>query len=279
MILSALYWLIPACSEHSVIILPPIVNSKDQQELVHIPQGSYRVGSDRYTRDEAPRHEVSLAGLYMAKTEVTNVQFAHFLNDQQNNNIDIRKWIGLYQDIPRGAMVSFTGTRYRAHYGYEEHPVIAISYFGAAAYCSWAGLRLPTEKEWEVAAQGGIQGASYPWGDEAPKGNANYNKEWRDSDHKPPTTVVGQFSANGYGLFDMAGNALEWTSSPYTPYQVESMTEELRASIDGKRVLRGGGFDATDQELRISFRRAYAKRVRSYFTGGIGFRCARDINP
>lgn len=279
MILSALCWLFCACSEHSVIILPSLINKKDQQQLMHVPKGVYRIGSDRYTQDESPRHPVSIAGLYMGKTEVTNIQFAAFLNERYSKNIDIRTWIALAQDIPRGAMISFTGTRYRANYGYEEHPVIAVSFFGASAYCSWANLRLPTEEEWEVAAQGGLQGAQYPWGDETPQEKSNYRKEWRDSTHKPPTTEVGHFPENGYGLVDMAGNALEWTSSPYIPYLVESMTEDLRASLDGKRVLRGGGFDATEEELRISFRRAYAERVRSYFSGGIGFRCARDLEP
>ena len=279
MFLSALYWLVCACSEHSVIMRAPIENEQDKQRMMYIPSGIYRIGSDQYTQDEAPRHEISLPSFYMGKTEVTNAQFAHFLNERQNKNFDVRKWIALSQEIPRGAMISFTGTRYRAHYGYEDHPVIGISFFGATAYCKWADLRLPSEQEWEVAAQGGKEGALYPWGDESPQGKANYGHKWRDSVHKPPTEPVGQYPENGYGLVDMAGNTLEWTKSPYIPYQKESITEDLRASLDGRRVLRGGGFDSDVEELHITFRRAYYERVRSYFTGGLGFRCARDANP
>ena len=276
MILSALCWLFCACSEHSVIMKPPIENQKDKQSLMFIPGGTYRVGSNRYSQDESPRHDVETPSFYMGKTEVTNSLYSRFLNEIGKKNIDTRKWIGLSKDIPRGSMISFTGTRYRANYGYEDHPVIGVSFFGASAYCKWAGLRLPSEEEWEIAAQGGQQGALYPWGDEDPKEKANYGTKWRDSEHKPPTTPVGQYQENGYGLVDMAGNALEWTSSPYTPYNKEMITEDLRASLDGKRVLRGGGFDANEYELRITFRRAYFKRVRSYFSGGLGFRCAQD---
>ena len=260
-------------------MLPPIIGEKDQLELMYIPSGTYRIGSDQNTQDEAPRHEVSISSFYLGKTEVTNLQFADFLNERRNKNFDVRKWIALSQEIPRGAMISFTGTRYRANYGYEDHPVIGVSFFGASAYCRWAGYRLPSEQEWEIAAQGGEQGSIYPWGDDSPKGKANYGQSWRDSDHKPPTNPVGTFPENGYGLVDMAGNALEWTKSPYIPYQKEKITEDLRASLDGRRVLRGGGFDADEDELRITFRRAYYERVRSYFTGGLGFRCAQDTDP
>ena len=279
MFLSALYWLVCACSEHSKIMLPPIENEQDLQKLMYIPGGTYWIGSDNDTQDEAPRHEVSISPFYIGHTEVTNINFAQFLNDRRHKDIDVRKWIALGKDIPRGGMISFTGTRYRANYGYEDHPVIGISFFGATAYCKWAGLRLPSESEWEIAAQGGERENIYPWGDASPKGKANYGKKWRKSSHNPPTTPVGQYSENGYGLVDMAGNALEWTKSPYIPYETEIMTENLRASLDGRRVLRGGGFDANEHELRITFRRAYYERVRSYLTGGLGFRCVRDVDP
>jgi len=279
MFLSALYWLVCACSEHSVIMRPPVDNEKDRQKLMYIPGGTYRIGSDRYTQDEAPRHEISISPFYIGRTEVTNIQFAQFLNERRHKNMDIRKWIALEKEIPRGGMISFTGTRYRANYGYEDHPVVGISFFGATAYCKWAGLRLPSEAEWEIAAQGGESATLYPWGDDSPEGRANYGQKWRDTNHKPPTTPVGKYAENGYGLVDMAGNALEWTKSPYIPYERESMTEDLRTSLDGRRVLRGGGFDANEHELRITFRRAYYERVRSYLTGGLGFRCVQDIDP
>lgn len=267
------------CIEPSVLLLDPIINEQDQQTLMYIPKGTYLVGSNIHAHDESPRHNIEIEDFYMGKTEVTNEAFAIFLNTKKTSPLIIRKWIGLHGVLPRGALISYTGSRFRSQYGYEDHPVIGVSYYGAKAYCTWADLRLPTEEEWEVAALGGQKEALYPWGDTPPTGKANYNKRWRDSDHNPPTSPVGSFMKNGYGLLDVAGNALEWTSSEYLPYETEVVKEEIRASLDGKRVLRGGGFDSTPYELRISFRRSYIERVRSYFTGGLGFRCARDREP
>ena len=272
---SSLFLLFIGCSDQTVFFADPITNAKDNQTLMHIPGGTYQIGSNLYTHDESPQHPVSLSDFYLGKTEVTNAQFSLFLNENSNEE-ERQQWIGLRQDLPRGALISFTGTRFRPHYGYEEHPVLGVSYFGAVAYCRWAGLRLPTEEEWEVAARGGNPNATYPWGDESPEGRANYNQKWRDSEKNPPTTPVGLFPENGYGLVDMAGNVQEWTSSRYRPYLIEELPEEIRASLDGKRVVRGGGFNGTEEDLRVSFRRNYVERIRSYYTGGLGFRCAQD---
>lgn len=258
-----------------MFLADPITNPKDNQTLMHIPAGTYQIGSNLYAYDEAPRHQVTINDFYMGKTEVTNAQFAMFLNEN-NNEEERQQWIGLQQELPRGALIAFTGDRFRAHYGYEDHPVLGVSYFGAVAYCTWADLRLPTEEEWEIAARGGKANMTYPWGEESPEGRANYNHKWRDSEKNAPTTPVGQFAENGYGLVDMAGNVQEWTSSRYHPYLVDDLPEEIRASLDGKRVVRGGGFNGTEDDLRVSFRRNYVERIRSYYTGGLGFRCAHD---
>lgn len=88
--------------------------------------------------------------------------------------------------------------------GYENHPVTLVSWYGAMAYAAWKGKRLPTEAEWEKAARGGLAGLTYPWGNTIDSNRANYNNHVKD------TTVVGKYTANGYGLSDMSGNVWEW---------------------------------------------------------------------
>ena len=109
--------------------------------------------------------------------------------------------------------------------GRERHPVTQVAFEDAEAYATWAGKALPTEAEWEFAARGGLEGATYAWGDEfAPKGRMMANTwqgefPWQNLllDKFEGTSPVGSFPPNGYGLFDMAGNVWEWTIDFYAP--------------------------------------------------------------
>ena len=107
-----------------------------------------------------------------------------------------------------------------------DHPVVHVAYEDALAYATWAGADLPTEAEWEYAARGGLEGATYTWGDEARPGGTIMANTWDGPDFPwrstresgfVGTAPVGSFPANGYGLFDMAGNVWEWTSDWWTP--------------------------------------------------------------
>jgi formylglycine-generating enzyme required for sulfatase activity len=132
----------------------------------------------------------------------------------------------------------------------QDHPVTHVAYEDAEAFATWAGKALPTEAEWEYAARGGLDGATFAWGDEQHPGGelmANFwqgDFPWRNTGAKGwrGTTPIGLFSANGYGLFDMTGNVWEWTSDYYSP---------RGAGSDESRRPRRGGSDEPRRPLGV----------------------------
>ncbi|MDP6999443.1 MAG: SUMF1/EgtB/PvdO family nonheme iron enzyme, partial [Candidatus Poribacteria bacterium] len=162
---------------------------KDNSQMALIPSGSFEMGDHLDGMSNAlPIHTVTLDAFYMDVHEVTVGQFRKFVNQSGYN----------YQgDWNRVAKWS-PG---------DDYPMIEVSWNDAVAYAEWAGKRLPTEAEWEYAARGGLIGQRYPWGDEIDKTQAHYDS-WNNG--RGTTKVVGSFEANGYGLYDMAGNVREW---------------------------------------------------------------------
>jgi formylglycine-generating enzyme required for sulfatase activity len=175
-----------------------------------------------------------------------------------------------------------------------DHPVVQIAWEDAYAYCEWAGKRLPTEAEWEWAARGGLANAIYPWGNEPvetgdPKANFFQGQfPFKDMvlDGYPGTAPVRSFSANGYGLYDMAGNVWEWCADWYNyEYYKEQKTSESgpEESYDPYqpytpvKVTRGGSFLCS--EVYCSGYRN-ARRMKSSPDTGLnhnGFRCVKDL--
>ncbi len=196
----------------------PRITAQDGSEMVLIPAGG------------------SVSSFYMDVYEVTNAQYGKFI-----------------RAIGHRKPESWNDSRFNQ----SNQPVVGVSWHDAVAYAKWAGKRLPTEKEWEWAARGGLRGKEYPWGDQEPTSSrANYD----DNVGKP--TVVGSYPANGYGLYDMAGNVWEWCQDWYD-------------SDRDNKVLRGGSWRNGTSYLRLAPR---SNNAPNYRYNSIGFRCVSGLD-
>ncbi len=118
--------------------------------MVYVPGGTFQMGSDEDDSNEQPVHTVTLDAFWIDQTEVTNAQFAAFLNDQGNQTERGVTWLELESDY---SLIEQTGDEYQPKSSYADHPVLEVSWYGANAYCQWAGVQLPTEAQWEYAAR------------------------------------------------------------------------------------------------------------------------------
>jgi formylglycine-generating enzyme len=255
-------------------------------DMVWIPGGAFAMGSDRHYPEEAPAHRVSVDGFWMDRTTVTNDQFARFVEAtgyvtlaerapdpaaypdakpellvpastvfrQPKQRVDLRNHYNWWTYLP-GANWRYprgTGTSIKK---LGRHPVVHVAWEDVQAYAAWAGKQLPTEAEWECAARGGLDGAEYVWGDAfMPKGKPMANT-WQGEfpiqnlllDGYQWTAPVGSFPANGYGLYDMAGNVWEWTGDWY---QSHAELEHTCCTMDNPR----GGAPERSYDPAISAR-------------------------
>jgi formylglycine-generating enzyme required for sulfatase activity len=235
--------------------------------MVHVPAGEFSMGSDEGEQEERPVHTVYLDTFYIDKTEVTNAQFAQFLNEQGNQKERGATWLTVGDE---DCLITETGGQYQPKNGYADHPVIEVTWYGAAAYCEWAGRRLPTEAEWEKAARG-VDERTYPWGEEIDCNHANYGGCVGE------TVEVGSYSlgASPYGVLDMAGNVWEWVADwHYAHYYAASPSSNPQGPDSGSfRNLRGGSWLNGERRVRATTRYGYAPADS---LSSVGFRCARS---
>lgn len=252
---------------------------------VKIPAGTRMLGSEptepSYYKDEK-LHEVTLTkDFYMSAYEVTNAQFAEFLN-AVNVGEDGEGPVGeddtesyLYasdkrDDAQYNFGVIWTGGKWAPVEGFEEHPVIYVSWYGADAYAKWVGGALPTEAQWEYACRGG-QESNLPFGigdgTKMVKGMAQfYIYDYYDlaeggrkvdpeiQGYQASTYKVGSFEPNAYGLYDMHGNVYEWVADWYDNYPEGSLVDPVGPESGRQRIVRGGGWVNSGRELRSAVR-------------------------
>jgi len=236
-------------------------------DVVLVPAGEFIMGSQEGSPDERPAWRVCLEAFYIDRYQVTNAQYARFLNavggpaGQCGGHICLDTWA----EDPDSRILYREG-RYVVEAGYEQHPVTNVSWYGAQAYCRYYGKRLPTEAEWEKAARGS-DGRAYPWGD-------SFDPRKLNSDHWiGDTTLVGSYPAgvSPYEAYDMAGNVWEWVADWYQAYP----RSEYQSPFFGEKykVVRGGSWNHPGSDARTT-RRDIAHPARRIHV--VGFRCVRE---
>jgi formylglycine-generating enzyme len=274
------------------VLLPP------GKDMVWIPGGTFLMGSNDHYAEEAPVHSVTVESFWIDKYTVTNEQFKSFaeatgyttLAERPPNPVD---YPGAKPDRLEPASVVFEKppgrVDLRNHYNWWtyvrganwrhpegpgssirdrlKHPVVHVAYEDVETYARWAGKELPTEAEWEYAARGGLDGATYAWGEQFAPGGRQMANTWQGefpwenllTDGYERTAPVGQFPPNGYGLFDMIGNVWEWTIDWYSGRHVttksccanfnpkggepeESYDPHMPSIKIPRKVIKGGSF-------------------------------------
>jgi formylglycine-generating enzyme required for sulfatase activity len=227
-------------------------NSRDGLKYVWIPPGTFVMGcspGDTECRaSERPAHQVTITkGFWMGQTEVTVAAY---------------RWFAKSTGRKMPAAPDFN-----AGWNNQDMPIVNVSWGEAKAFCGWAGGRQPTEAEWEYAARAGSIGAQYGPLDEV---------AWYSSNSAQKTHAVAEKRANGFGLYDILGNALEWVYDWFDPnYYQNSPSQDPPGPASGQfHVLRGGSWGSSPKGVRVSY------RVRTY--PGIrnltfGFRCGGEV--
>jgi len=276
-------------ASHSII--PPTHNIHEIT-FVTIPGGTFQMGDVEnvtYSSDEKPVHTVTVTGFEMSVYEITNAQYAKFLNEaiasgditststyvkgamgvysgrvylslQESSWLNNKCWITYSSDTSTFTVVSDK----------ENWPVVYITWYGAKAFALYYGLDLPTEAEWEYACRGGRQ-YMYGTDDGTIDGlKANYSQIVNHP------AVVGSYPANPFGLYDMSGNVEEWCHDGKEPYRSGGQTNPIGLQTNFCRVSRGGGWYFSDWQCRSAYRKSYFEWFRDH---DLGFRVVRRASP
>lgn len=259
-------------------------------DMIRIPGGTFRMGSDHHYPEEAPVHRVAVDAFWIDRAPVTNRQFAQFVIatghktfaeippdpehypgalphmlyagslvfERPHSTYDLRDWSQWWTFMK--------GADWRHPYGpksnidlLSDHPVVHVSYSDALLYARWAGKDLPTEAEWEFAARGGLDGAEFAWGDEFTPDGVHMANTWQGEfplhnlheDGYERTSPVTAFPPNGYGLHDMIGNVWEWTSDWYAPKHEADAPKACCIPENPRGGREEGSYDPRQPSIRI----------------------------
>lgn len=296
------------------------VHGRTPKNMAHIPAGRFAMGGTDFYLEERPVREVEVGEFWMDEHPVTNAEFRRFVKATGHVTVAERTpdaadfpgadpaalvpgsqvfvptagpvplddWTRWWRWVPGADWWHPDGPGSTPH-GRERHPVVHVGYEDALAFAHWAGKDLPTEAEWEYAARGGIDGATYPWGNEfMPRGKVMANTwhgrfPWENL--RPHgfdrTSPVRRFPPNGYGLYDVAGNVWEWTRTPWAASHAEPADDQPHCCGPGheqvgeedRRVIKGGSHLCAPSychRYRPAARQGHAVRSSA---GHVGFRC------
>jgi sulfatase modifying factor 1 len=274
------------------------------ETMAWLEGGSFLMGSDAGYPEEAPARQATIGGFWIDRFPVTNRDFNRFVQETGHVTLAERPADAAdYPDADPALLVPSSsvfvrpkrpvrledayqwwayvaGADWRHPQGPEtsakklsKHPVVHIAYEDARAYAAWAEKELPTEAEWEFAARGGLEGATYAWGDEFMPGGRQMANTWLGefpvTNDKPGgwewTSPVGTYPPNGHGLYEMTGNVWEWTADDY-PAPGEAMP---------RKVTKGGSFLCAANYCRRYRPAARMGQPIDTSTCHLGFRCVR----
>jgi formylglycine-generating enzyme required for sulfatase activity len=262
---------IKAADVDSIIFYNPIKSPSITLITANIPAGTFTMGSPTNEVDRKSNEtqfQVTLSAFRMSKYEITNAQFATFLNEKSISSNGLYAAgayptkVLIYSTAPNPTDygLHYNGTKWVPVTGYENCPIIGVTWYGAAEFATYVGGRLPTEAEWEYACRANTT-SPFNTGNCLPNAKANY--EWalpyntctNTNNNRPNKTLaVGTYTANAYGLYDMHGNAIEWCSDWYGTYPTTPQINPTGAASGTYRVLRGGKWLSDASGCRSAYR-------------------------
>ena len=244
-------------------------------ECVLVKAGTFVMGSksdEEGRSNDETRHKVTLTNdYYIGKYEVTNRQYAAFLNAKGIGAYGKSGDVELVKADDEGVIFDDDNLEWSYKKGYENYPVMYVTWYGANEFCRWVGGRLPTEAEWEFAARGGNLSKGYIYSGSNTVGDV----AWYYDNSDRQTYPVGQKKPNELGIYDMSGNVWEWCRDLYGDYPDYAVTNPTGPSNGSSRIVRGGSWSINAQYCRVADR---VNNNPSIINNIIGFRVVFPVN-